>query len=203
MARLLYLVLLAMGLSGPVNGQTQTETRIRDCLPLNIDRARLACFDQAAGFTAPEQAVSTARPWQFYEDVDLMTDTETSYVLLSATRQENGRESPGSIVIRCMGEGGYEVFISTQGYIGDRRNSVPVTYRWGDASPTNENGNSSTSGSAAFLPGGYRDFLACLNAGGTLVFAWENFRGSRFTSVWENIGMDENAQYVLNGCNRA
>ena len=66
--------------------------------------------------------------------------------------------------------------------------------------PIEENWNSSTDGNAAFLPIGYNDFMAGLREGGRLAFRWVNYQGSPSASVWEDVQLDETAEFALSGC---
>ena len=169
------------------------------CHDIRIDSARLSCYDTQSNYVAPAQATS-AKSWIFAERSDPVTGKDNSSATLTSDIRHNGRDSPESIVIRCDGVGGYELYIRTSGYIGSTDDRVPVTYRWNDRPPVSERWPESTSGSAAFLPRCYRDFLSGLREGGELAFQWQDYQGSRYASTWSNIRLDENAQYILNGC---
>lgn len=126
-----------------------------------------------------------------------MTKGEPS---LDASDMRNGPASPEFMMLECDGEGGYVLYIGTMGYIGSSGNRMSVTYRWDDNEPITECWNGSISGKAAFLPNSCRDFIAGLREGGELAFQWVDFRGGRYASVWNNVRLDENAEFILNGC---
>lgn len=169
------------------------------CHDIRVDSARLSCYDTQSNYVAPPQAIS-AKSWIFTDREDPVTGKDNSSATLTSDTKHNGRDSPEAIVIRCDGDGGYELYIRTSGYIGSTDDRVPVTYRWNDRPPVSERWPESTSGSAAFLPRGYRDFLSGLREGGELAFQWQDYRGGRYASTWSNVRLDENAQYILNGC---
>lgn len=178
----------------------QALEQLKICHEYEQSSARLTCYDTQSEYIAPEPKPAPSA-WVFIERSDPVTGDNTSYVYLGADVQHNGRDSPSEIIVRCDGDGDYDLYVRADGYIGGNRGRVLVTYRWGENEPIVERWNDSTTGKAAFLPNGYRDFLAGLRTGGELAFQWEDFRGTRYASTWSNIQLDENVEYILGGCN--
>lgn len=170
------------------------------CHVFSSGQERLDCYDQLTGYTGFEESGQGSQSvWVFEESINPLTDREVSFVLL-AVDDTQGSASPDYLVIRCDGEGSAEIIVTTSGYIGGNRGRVSVTYRWNEQEAVAENWQDSTNGQAAFLPRGYRDFRSGLQQGGRLVFQWLDFRGNRSVAIWENVVLDETAQYVLDGC---
>ena len=193
----------------PAQAQSIPEADIATCGAIENNVQRLSCFDAITAtldtdMEAPDEdqisepvAVTT---WVFTENEDPIDGTNTSRAFVDADRQLNGRDSPDFLMIRCDGTGGFDLFIGTQGYIGGRRDGVAMEYRWGDNTPISERWSDSTNGTAAFLPSSYRDFLSGLRAGGELVVRWQDYRGNSYASRWDNVQLDDNADFILNGC---
>lgn len=144
--------------------------------------ARLSCYDETSGFGAGDHNLSVdesenegaseqeglaASNWVYVEDEDALRGTNTNRVVLEVSQYE-GRDAPQNLVIRCTGAGDSEILISGDGYIGGDR--VLVIYKWNDDVIISERWSGGTTGTAAFLPNGYKDFLRGLPTGGRLVF---------------------------------
>lgn len=136
--------------------------------------------------------------WVFVKNNDDFTDKDTSFVYLSASSAV-GADDPESIVARCDGKGGYEIYVKTNGYIGARDDRVRVRYRFGSDKPISERWSESTSGTAAFLPDGYKDFRGKLALGRDFIFEVTDYNGSRSRSEFEN-NKDEKLDFVMSGC---
>lgn len=208
---LIVLLIAALGATGasaqgpgeeapPVAPQT-----LDACLDMQNDALRLICYDAALGFTPEEQAapLSTSGGWQFVEQEDEFTNQTTSYVFLRSDQAGNSfSDAPSELVVRCDGNGGSEIFVVSNGYIGARNDSIPVRYRFGDDPPISERWNESTSGTAAFLPRGYQDFRAGLATRQDFIFEITDFRGSRYSASFDGLSVnDEMLDYVIDGCN--
>ncbi|MCW1950566.1 MAG: hypothetical protein KIH44_004265 [Octadecabacter sp.] len=172
----------------------------------NIEQ-RLDCYEALTGViegdepaTREDDSQPDAQPWIFLQNTDPINGTDTSRAYLDATRKLNGNDSPEYLMMRCDGSGSFELFIGTGGYIGGRRDRVAMEYRWNEDAPISESWSDSTNGKAAFLPRGYRDFLRGLREGGDLVVRWQDYRGNSYASLWENIRLDEKANFILDGC---
>ena len=200
--------------SGAIAQQSEAAS-LSTCRVISDSLQRLTCYDNLADvtFAAPEASGGSEvvespntegasnTSWTLVERADPISGTDTSYAYIDASNQINGSDSPESLVLNCDGEGSFWLSMWTSGHIGSgRRNRVNVEYRWGENEPIEENWNASTSGNAAFLPKGYNDFMAGLREGGRLAFRWEDYRGSPSASVWEDVQLDENAEFVLGGC---
>ncbi len=136
--------------------------------------------------------------WAFYQENDDFTDKETSMVVLEASSRV-GNDDPEALVVRCDGRGGYNIFMSANGYIGAQNDRIPVRYRFGDEAAISEKWSESTSGSAAFLPSNFNDFRTRLATGADFFFEITDYQGSRSSSEFVN-NTDEKLTYVMGGC---
>lgn len=176
--------------------------------------SRLSCYDLQTGFavggeetesstsnatTKSDDPVVDTKKWELIEAKDPVRGTNTSRAYLEAD-DIGSQDAPVIVVLQCNGEGGHDIYVWTEGYLGG--DNVRVTYRWGEDEPISERWGGGTSGKSAFLPKGYRDFRNGLEAGGRLAFEWRDFRGARSASVWNNVQLDENAQFILDGCKK-
>lgn len=200
--------------SGAMAQQSEASS-LSSCRAISDSLLRLTCYDNLEDGTpaAPEVSedsdveerpnteVAGSAPWTLVERADPISGADTSFAYTDASNQLNGSDSPESLVLTCDGDGSFWLTMWTSGYIGSgRRDRISVEYRWGENEPIEENWRASTSGKTAYLPKGYNDFLSGLREGGKLAFRWEDYRGSVTASVWEDIQLDENAEFVLSGC---
>ncbi len=210
--RVLFLWFVSSFLAAPVLSQIAptVETEVENqpwqvCLEIENSLARLACYDLAFDYSQAEEEIpdtSQSGGWQFVEQEDQFSNQNTSFVVLRS--DQAGRsfsDAPAELYIRCNGSGGYEAFVASNGYIGARNDRIPVRFRFGDDPPVSESWNESTSGTAAFLPRGYRDFLAGLETRQNFVFEITDYRGSRYSAEFDGLAInDDLLEFVLNGC---
>lgn len=174
------------------------------CLSIQNDTLRLACYDTSLGYEPMEveTPATTSGGWQFVSQEDDFTNQDTSYVFLRSDQAGNTfSDAPSQLVVRCDGNGGSEIFVVANGYIGARNDSIPVRFRFGDEPPVSEQWNESTSGTAAFLPRGYRDFRAGLATRQDFIFEITDYRGSRYSAEFDGLAVnDDMLEHVLSGC---
>ena len=196
--------------------QESEAASLSSCRAISDSLQRLTCYDNLADVTiaapeasedsdvaeSPNAEVAGSAPWTLAEQADPISGADTSFAFIDASNQLNGSDSPESLVLRCDGDGSFRLSIWTSGHIGSggSRNRISVEYKWGENEPIEENWNAATNGNAAFLPKGYNDFMSGLRDGGRLAFRWEDYRGSANASIWEDVQLDENAEFVLRGC---
>lgn len=183
--------------------------RLESCLAFSDDKVRLRCYDKVANFKVAEETKDEDKPstpvtntetskWVFIENSDDFTDKDTSFVILDP-KGYIPDDAPKSLVVRCDGRKGYEIYVIANGYIGARNGRVPVRYRFGDEEPISERWSESTDGTAAFLPKSYNDFKKRLASGEDFIFEITDFRGNRAKSEFDN-NIDERLSFVMNGC---
>lgn len=182
-----------------------TDSTFAECLDIQNNLNRLRCYDDLAGFAAePEQGQTQTggQGWSFVEDRDDFTNRETSSAILESNRagQSVARGShPVALIVRCDGDGGTDIIVRVSGYIGNDR--VPVRYKFGDDDPISERWTPSTTGSAIFLPSGFQDFRAGLEAAHDFVFEVTDFRGTSYSAVFQGAANNrEHFDYTYNGC---
>lgn len=136
--------------------------------------------------------------WLYSENIDLITDENTSFIYTLATDYPGYARASG-LAIRCSAYGafGVEVFFNADRYLGSD-SSRSVTYRFDSGTPVSQSWASSTSNEAAFMydhmiPG----FLSALNRADQLVFRIASFNNS-YTYVVPVKGLND-ALYRL-GC---
>ncbi|PRY74058.1 hypothetical protein CLV76_12455 [Marivita geojedonensis] len=104
-----------------------------------------------------------------------------------------------AIIIRCNGEGGTELYVVSDGYLGNDR--LRVRYRFDDNEPISERWSPSTDGRAAFLPSGYRDFRSGLTSSESVLMEVEAFNGARHQGEFGGLSNNaEDRDFVMSGC---
>ena len=138
--------------------------------------------------------------WSYFENVDPFTDKNDSRLILATLDQTSGHD-PYGLVLRCDIDHprGVEVFMVSEGFI-DSDSSIRVTYRFGSQDPESKSWNSSTNGTSAFLPIGYKDFIANLKTGEDFVFGFYDYNGTLGYSKFDNDANHPKLNYFLNGC---
>lgn len=215
------LTALCLTVASGANAQFIPIDDLASCKAVEDSLARLTCYDDLAasvavpdiqGESSQEENSETvekaaedddsplATAWTLTESTDSISGNNISRAYLDADSRRGGNAAPEFFMLQCDGEGGADVFMGTSGYLGNLRGRTTVEYRWADKAPVSERWAGSTTGKAAFLPSGYRDFRAGLENGGSLSFRWFDYRGSQSSATWNNIQLDENAKYVLSGC---
>lgn len=216
-----FLTALCLTVASSADAQSLVVGDLASCKRVEDSLARLTCYDDLADSVAvsdkqdestPEENGETveeatggddsplATAWTLVESTDSISGNNISRAYLDADSRRGGNSAPDFFMLSCDGDGGASVFMGTTGYIGNLRARTSVEYRWGDNDPVSERWAGSTNGKAAFLPDGYRDFRSGLESGGELVFRWFDYNGSQSSATWNNIQLDDNARFVLNGC---
>jgi len=151
-----------------------------------------------ASGSSDERDLASDSQWKFFEDFDSFNDKNSSYVLLLPSSSV-GNDDPSAIAVKCDAKGGYDIIVTSNGYIGARNNGIPVRYRFGTKDPITEKWNESTNGTAAFLPSFYNDFRTQLATGEDFIFEITDYNGSRSRSEFDN-NKDEKLDFVMGGC---
>lgn len=183
---------------------------VQECLNFSDDDLRLACYDEKAGYEASDTAsensgtdaeVST-EGWVFVENTDAFSGKDTSSVFLASDAwDDNLSDKPSAMVIRCDGKGSYEIIVMTHGYLGGDR--IRVRYKFGENDPVSERWSASSSGRAAFLPSGYKDFLRGIISEEDFIFEVTDFNGSRKMASFKDADKGtEKRDFVLGGCKK-
>lgn len=137
--------------------------------------------------------------WIYIEDIDLITDENTSFIVADASDYPSLARYSG-VVIRCDASmsNGVEVFLSADRYLGRSAGSDLVTYRFDRDDPITETWFPSTDREALFAPDRViSGFLSRLNNAEQLVFRVSS-TSETFTYVVPVAGFND-ALYRL-GC---
>ena len=185
--------------------------KLNECLELTEDQQRLECYDAAMGQVddraelsseANETAatIESESKWDFNERADEFTDNNTSFIALTSDSiSRRGDDPPMFLVLRCDGQGGYDIYMIFDGYIGSNNDSIPVRYRFDGEEAVVERWSESTDGTAAFLPKRFNDFRSGLLTGTDFAFEVTDFRGSTSAARFEN-SIDANFEFITKGC---
>ena len=172
---------------------------IGECISIKNASDRLSCYDEIASYSIYSDQNSETN-WEFVSSVDRFTDKDNSYLYLaSAISSRRGDHFPKALVIRCDGEGDYDIYMVFSGYVGNLNDQVPVQYRFGSDEPIQELWNVSTDGGGAFLPKRYNDFKSNLLLGKDFIFQATDYQGTRAQAEFDN-SLDQNFEFILNGC---
>lgn len=145
------------------------------------------------------QNVDDNSNWVYSEKVDPFTDKNTSILILLPTDDKSGH-SPSAVILRCANAHphGFEVIAVSNGFVDN--DAITVTYRFGKQDPLNEVWNNATNGAAAFLPAGYKDFIANLKTGEDFIFGFYDYNGILNHSKFDNDANHSKLNFFLNGC---
>lgn len=173
--------------------------------PVAPDASADVTNSASAPIPDPTPTPAATRPfggWQLVLNEDDFTNQETTMAILTSDAPGAfGSHAPKELVARCDGDGGHDIFVISHGYIGARRDRVPVRFRFADNDPITEHWHESTSGSAAFLPSGYRDFRRGLRSGDDFIMEISDYRGSGQRAGFYDVDVNaDRLEYVLNNC---
>lgn len=145
--------------------------------------------------------INSLSPWLFSEKFDVFTDKNiSSLVLFRSVPNNSYNNEPQAAVIRCNGNGGFEIFIKFGSTISTfYDDGIYVTYRFATDNPITEVWASATSRDAAFLPDGYKHFVEGIKSGKNFVFQAEDFSGNLVRAEFQN-SIDPNFDFVFGGC---
>ena len=177
------------------------------CVALSDDTLRLSCYDKASNYAPKsenEPAAATATSyngnWSFSERTDTFTDKDTSSLYMASDYSgRRGDDAPESIIMRCDGEKSFDIYVVFDGYIGSANDRVPVRYRFDGQEAVSERWSESTDGTAAFLPGSYKEFKAGLFSGANFVFEVSDYNGSTSSAKFTN-SIHPKLEFIKTGC---
>lgn len=178
---------------------------LAECITISGDQERLACYDSFAGKVEPkddEAPTTETGAWSFYASRDEFSEKENSYVMwLSDRANDTLGDAPAALILRCDGNGGTELVVISNGYIGARNGRIPVRYKFEGEEPVSETWHESSNGKAAFLPAGYKDFRQGILSGSDLLFEITDYRGSKYSAKFQGaLPHDSKFEFVWNGC---
>lgn len=115
--------------------------------------------------------------WIYQEDIDPMTDENSSWAGLPKSHNE-------MVVVRCSGAN-YDIIVGVGDYIGSSE-AYPVTYRIDDKEAVGAGRWSpSTEGTMVFVPNRLKDdLLEELKSSSKIAFQVTNHRGTQHTAVF-------------------
>jgi len=174
---------------------------------LSDDALRLSCYDNALNYTPKsdnEPVVETATSyngnWIFSEKSDSFTDKDTSFLyMVPDISGRSGTDAPDGIIIRCDGEKSFDIYVKFDGYVGSTDDRVPVRFRFDGQEAVSERWLESTDGTAAFLPGGYKQFKAGLFSGASFIFGVSDYNGSSSSAKFTN-SIHPKLEFIKTGC---
>ncbi len=189
----------------PTSRQLKTQNLRHPNKNTPMIRKRFALLILLTLATAPLRAdeLGSSPGWQFFEERDPFSGANTSRAVFPSDADSAvGYDHPRALVVRCSPDPpGFEVIMVSDGYIGSRNDRIPMRFRFGDNVPVEERWHESTSGTAAFLPRGYQDFLAGLASREDFVFEITDYRGSTSHARFSGLSVNDDAlEYVLGGC---
>ena len=164
---------------------------------------RLECYDDETGYEEPKlETISSDGGWVLIESKDDFSNANTSLAVLESDASGGiMSDAPEAMIARCDGNGGHDIYVKSGGYIGARDDRVPVRYKFGDSNPVRERWSESTTGTAAFLPSGYKDFRLGLLSGEDFVFEITDYNGTSSRARFENASINLSAlEFVVGGC---
>lgn len=169
------------------------------CVSLENDQARLACYDVAAG---RQRSAAGAGKWVISEDVNPVDDTKTVMAMLQSVEGRLAYGAPVALFVRCKSNV-IEVFISWGQYLGDdtshRAKQKNVIMRIGGDEAFQRRWGVSTDGKVTFYPRPI-ELLKSAAAADQLVFRLTPFSSTPITATFAITGMAETLTPVMATC---
>lgn len=133
MFSVLSVVIVAVALPAISHAQNAIIGQMVICRDTDDNVQRLSCYDNMTlgGEASNEPSISAdedveevpardVSAWRYTELQDPISDEDTSSVRLGRSRVISGsNDAPSALIIRCLGNGRSEIFVSSSGYIGD------------------------------------------------------------------------------------
>ena len=110
-----------------------------------------------------------------------------------------GSDAPDTLILRCDGEGSFDIYMVVDGYIGN--DAAKVRYRFEGKDAVSSSWDISVDGKAVFdvpwtKPG---KFVLELLSGNDFLFEVTDYRGVKNSAEFDN-SLDPNFDYILSGC---
>ena len=186
----------------------------KDCVKVANAVERLVCFDEAYAAVTDTETSATVQTkddvtapttkdvsnWRFKENKDAFTDLNKSYLALARLSDSvRGGDAPETLILRCDGEGSFDIYMIVDGYVGS--DVANVRYRFEGKDAVSSKWDISTDGRAVFdtpwtKPG---KFVLELMSGNDFLFEVTDYRGVRNSAKFDN-SLDPNFDYILSGC---
>ena len=173
-----------------------------ECLSFSDDALRLECYDKIHGYVdnSNESSVSL---WQFQEEIDGFSDKNVSLMALFAEAgYEREDDAPKVIGLKCNGNGSYNVFVRSDGFLSNEH--IEVKYRFSGEEVVEENWRPLADGTGA-VGGKFKDkalrFETKLATGKDFIFQVTDYRGVTNMASFKN-SKDPNFDFILNGCKK-
>ena len=160
-------------------------------------RKTLACF-LSTSLVASAFAPSAANAWIKSEE-DLLSGRSNHYQFITSTntvRNTIGKKEKATLVLRCEGGGGLEMYVSTPTYNGS---SSRVAVRWDEGGPKNEYWSRSSAGTAFFAKRPRR-FLSKLLQNDRFVFAWNPYNKTQVAVAFDLASVNEDLNKMVGLC---
>ena len=197
-----------------VGTQVSAHETAKDCVKVTNAIERLVCFDEAyeavtnigtsaAGQTGDDvttPSTSALSNWRFQKNIDSFTDSNKSYLALERiSGSMRGSDAPDTLILRCDGEGSFDIYMVVDGYIGN--DAAKVRYRFEGKDAVSSSWDISVDGKAVFdvpwtKPG---KFVLELLSGNDFLFEVTDYRGVKNSAEFDN-SLDPNFDYILSGC---
>ena len=178
------------------------EAQLSNCAKFENNNVRLKCYDQALGYKSPSAKTEPTK-WAFMEKQDAFTDSNRSFVRLNrAIGSSSGNDAPATLVVRCDGSGDYELFITTDGFIGGEKSVV--RYRFDGEKAISSSWSLSTDGTAVFLSRWGKKkglFETQLETGKDFIVEIQDYNGTPNSAKFEN-NKDKHLEFIMNGCQK-
>ena len=108
-----------------------------ECLSFSDDALRLECYDKIHGYV-DNSYESSFSLWYFQEEIDRFSDKNVSLMALFAEAgSEIGDDAPKIIGLKCNGNGSYNVFVQSDGFLSHQ--NIKIKYRFSGEDAVEEN----------------------------------------------------------------
>lgn len=178
-----------------------------DCISIDVDLDRLACYDREAGRTP--KAAPVSRPtgkWRIRKEVSKLTDEPTVVMVVESNEVVDCGWNRGkriSLVLRCM-ENKTVLYFDTGCHMAssDYNDYGDITYRIDDEAARTVAGNASTDNRALGLWSGGRSIPVIKQMLGKsqMVARMTPFSESPFTATFDIAGIEETIKPLQEAC---
>lgn len=177
-----------------------------DCIAIDTDLDRLACYDREAGRTPRQERLPSKNDWKVQREVSKITDDPNVLMFVESDEEINCGWNDGgkiSLVIRCH-ENTTSLYFVTGCHMtsGDYTDYGDITYRLDDDKARTVSGQESTNNRSLGMWGGARSIPVIKQMLGKsqMVVRMTPYGENPFTATFNIAGLDEAISPLREAC---
>jgi len=177
-----------------------------DCLTIDNDLDRLACYDRESGRTPKLKVLPSANSWEVREETSKLTDQPTVTLFVRSKEDVDcgwNRGNKITLVVRCL-ENTTSLYFDTGCHMtsSEYNDFGDITYRLDDEKARTVSGNDSTDHRALGLWSGGRSIPVIKQMFGKsqMIVRMTPYGQSPFTATFDIAGLEQAAQPLREAC---